>query len=120
MRRRIADHGITGARKLFFGIFSDVARQTRKDQIAIEWRRWALHDDLFHAFGHVAGQAPRTSLNERFALRAIRSGERGDFELWMVFEQLNETLAHHASRSQNANTEFLHCDHLTTEDTEKI
>src|SRR5437868_11724427 len=107
MRRRIADHGITGARKLFFGIFSDVARQTRKDQIAIEWRRWALHHDLFHAFGHVAGQAPRTSLNKRFALRAIGRGERSYFELRMAFEQLNEALAHHASRAQNAHTTFL-------------
>src|SRR5712671_298439 len=109
MWRRIADHGITSAGKFFLRFFGYVARQTRKDKITIKRRRWALHDDLFHTFRHVAGQAPGTSLGERFPLRTIRSGERGDFELRVIFEQLNEALAYHASRSENTNTKFLVC-----------
>src|SRR5882724_5212099 len=120
MWRRIADHGITSAGKFFLRFFGYVARQTRKDKITIKRRRWALHDDLFHTFRHIAGQAPGTSLGERFPLRTIRGGERGYFELRVIFEQLNEALAYHASRPENAHMKFFHCDHLTTGDTEKI
>src|SRR2546423_3113641 len=107
MRGRIAEHGITGARKFFFRFFGYVARQAGKNKIAIERRRGAPDDDLSHTVGHVAGQAPGTSLREGFSLRAVGCGERGYFELRMVLEQLNETLADHASRSENTNAKFL-------------
>ena len=69
-------------------------------------RRWALHDDLFHTFRHIAGQAPGTSLGERFPLRTIRGGERGYFELRVIFEQLNESLTYQSGRSQNTYSHF--------------
>src|SRR5687768_1913488 len=42
-RRRVADYGVTGRRKTCLSLACNLARQTRKDEIAIDWRRPRLH-----------------------------------------------------------------------------
>ena len=99
MRRRVADHRITSARKILLGFLRYLAGQTRKNEVAIERRDRRFHDDALYEFRHLAGQTPGARLRIRLALRSIGSRQRCDFKLRMVFQQLNEALADDASGS---------------------
>src|SRR5438105_249640 len=107
MRSRVRDRRVTSFRETLFNFSGNIAGQTREYKIAIERWRWALHDNLFHAFGHVARQSPSTSFRITFLLRTIRGCERGDFKLRMTFQQLNEALTDNTSRAENAYAKFL-------------
>ena len=103
-RRRVADHRITGRGETSFRFARDLARQTRKYEIAIEWRRGRLHRHRANRRGHFTAQTPRARFAIRLSLRTIGRRNSGDFKLRMVLEQLNEPLAHHSRRAENSDS----------------
>jgi hypothetical protein len=67
-----------------------------------------LHWQGANGVRHFTGEPPRARVAKRFALGAIGGGNCGDFKLRVIFEQLNEALAHHARRAEDSNTMFSH------------
>ena len=62
---------------------------------------------MLNGLGHFAGQTPGARLGIRLSLRSVRSSQRRDFKLWMMFEQLDKALTDDASCSQNSYAKFV-------------
>ncbi len=59
------------------------------------------------AFGQRGVEAPLGGFAIDFAAGTVAGGQPGDLKPWMVFEELNEALADHSGRAQDANWIFV-------------
>jgi len=91
----VADDRITSGREAAFGLTGNISRQAGKNNIAIERRCGRLNDKGPHRRRHLARQSPLAGFVITLSLRTIRSCQYSDFNLRVILEQLNKTLAHH-------------------------
>lgn len=89
----IADDGIAGAGKNFFGFASDGRIERGEDEVAVESRVETLDNEVASGFRDRRVEMPADGFGVGLAGRTLRGGDFGEIEPGMIAEHLNEALA---------------------------
>src|SRR5207245_10006244 len=113
VRRRIGQDRVPRARKARLDRPRHVGGETREHQVAVERRLGRLNHEAAHGIWRLARESPGARVGVGPALGPVGRRQRGDGELRMPLEQLQEALPDGPRRPENADPNLPHRRPLT-------